>query len=224
MTALPLRSLSAALLGCAVAALAHAQPAPGTEAQAQARRDALRAQIQSERRAIDARRLQEEGACYRQFAVEDCLRGARARARTADDALRQRELQINDEERREKAGQRLKDIEDKQREQQERLQAGERPAPMQGAPRTDAQARERAQREQDARERARQQQQREAGHAAQQERRNAAQQQRIDESRSRYETKQQKALERREKHERQRAEAAAAGKAPAAPLPPASAP
>ena len=48
-------------------------------------REAERARIQRERGALEAARPGQEAACYQRFAVADCLRGVRARAREAQD-------------------------------------------------------------------------------------------------------------------------------------------
>lgn len=213
MPALP-RPLFFLLLALGAAAFAQPQPDGAPETEAQLRRQAQREQIQTRRKTVEAQRSKEEATCYQQFAVEGCLRDARTKARKADNELRQQELQLNDAERREKATQRLRSIEEKRQEQHEKLQAGERPAPMRGTSRGDAHARE-----QEARQRAAQQQRHAAEHAADLQRRKAAEPQRISESRSRHEAKQQQARERRERHERQKAEAAASGRKQPAPLP-----
>lgn len=218
MPALPrtLLVLSLLLGAAASAPLRAEQPAAQDAAagKAQAQRQESREQIQRQRKAAELQRGKDEAACYQQFAVEDCLRSVRAKAREADKALRSQELQLNDAERREKAGQRLRTIEEKQQEQRERLESGERPAPMRATSRTDARVRE-----QEARQRADNQRRRAAEHAADAERRKVEEPGRISESRARYEAKQQKARERRERHERQQAEAAASGRSQPASLP-----
>lgn len=123
------------VLGATVLVPAQAaQPAAATAVQeeaarqAQLQRQARREQIQAERQAVQAQLGKDEAACYQAFAVNDCLRKVRSKARAADNALRQQELQINDEERREKADQRMRSIEERRQEQQEKLQSGEKPA------------------------------------------------------------------------------------------------
>jgi len=109
----------------------QAQPVPAAEAapspqelqqraqqRAQERQDILHTRSQ-----IDARRVEGEKACWQRFAVDNCLREVRAQAREQDTALRERELRINSEERQEKASERLRAIEQKQREKHA-------PAPM----------------------------------------------------------------------------------------------
>lgn len=219
MPALPSRFLAAALLCVGGAALpplaAWAANAPAIDAaQVQRQRQTQREHIQAQRREIEAQRERGEAACYQQFAVEDCLRRVRVQAREADNVLHHQEVQINDAERREKAGQRLQAIEERKQEQRQKLEAGERPAPMRVAPRNAPQK----PREQEARDRAQQQSRRAAEHAADVQRREQTQPQRIQDSRARYEAKQQKARERRERLERQQAEAA--GRNPPTALPP----
>ena len=122
-----------AVLGMSVLAWsAGAQPlvvdaSPHTEevqaplsAQELARREAARTEareaIAAQRSAIEVRKVQAEQTCWKRFAVEDCLREVRAQAREQDHVLRERELALNQEERQEKAQQRLRTIAQKQRE------------------------------------------------------------------------------------------------------------
>ncbi|WP_370682461.1 hypothetical protein [Comamonas sp. GB3 AK4-5] len=129
--------LPACLALAAASALAQPAAAPLPE-EPQARAAALearQAQRDAERRSISARRQvqaaqqhKEETACYRRFAVENCLAKVREQARTEESALHQRELELNDAERREKSSERLHSIEQKQNEPR-------KPQPMQGASR-----------------------------------------------------------------------------------------
>ncbi|WP_404302550.1 hypothetical protein [Alicycliphilus denitrificans] len=212
----PLAALClAALLPMQASAQAAAPDAVPPEVQeAQLQRQARRAQIQVERQALQAQRSKEEADCYQQFAVHDCLRGVRTQARAADNRLRRQEVQLNDEERREKAAERLRSIEERQQEQRQGVQPGERPPAMRATERGSAQMRE-----QQARQRAEQQQRRSAEHAADQQQHRQAERQRAAESRARYEAKQQKARERREQHQRDQAQAAGSGRKASAPLP-----
>ena len=114
-------------LVCLIAGHAMAQagePAPPENrySAVQAQRQAEREHIHQERQAIAATRKREETACYRRFAVEDCLRDVRTQARRAELQLRGRELQLNDAERKEKAAERLRSIEEKQRVAPDRSQ------------------------------------------------------------------------------------------------------
>lgn len=61
--------------------------------------DAERSRLSSEREAIEARFLKERAACYKKFAVEDCLADSRARRRTESDNIKRQETAINDIER-----------------------------------------------------------------------------------------------------------------------------
>lgn len=75
--------------------------------------DAERKELQGKRAVIEEQRLADEKLCYQKFAVEGCLAEARGVAREKDAPLRARELEINDLERKEKAAERLKAIEEK---------------------------------------------------------------------------------------------------------------
>ena len=128
------RSCSVLTLGVA-AVSSWAQPAEMDEtAHAQALeqraqlRDQGRAEIAAARRAIETRLQENEKACWQRFAVQNCLDKARKAAREQDQPLRERELSINQEERQEKAAERLRAIEQKQREKQV-------PAPVVATPR-----------------------------------------------------------------------------------------
>lgn len=81
-----------------------------------AARSQERADIAQARSAIAVRQQAAEKECWQRFAVESCLSKARVAAREEDNALRQRELRLNSEERQEKADERLRAIERKQRE------------------------------------------------------------------------------------------------------------
>lgn len=105
-----------AQMGMASHALAQAvaEPESAERKAAHAHRAAERAHIAQERKAVAARRLAAETECYKLFAVEDCLRVERNRAREAEAGLRSREMQINDAERKEKAAERRRSIAEKQ--------------------------------------------------------------------------------------------------------------
>ena len=89
-------------------------PAAGQEASAASQRDAERAAIEQARRRNAEQRTQAQTKCYQLFAVEDCLRDVRNQWREVESRLRAREVQLNDAERKEKAQQRLRQIEEKQ--------------------------------------------------------------------------------------------------------------
>ena len=86
----------------------------GQEASAASQRDAERAAIEQARRRNAEQRTQAQTKCYQLFAVEDCLRDVRNQWREVESRLRAREVQLNDAERKEKAQQRLRQIEEKQ--------------------------------------------------------------------------------------------------------------
>lgn len=79
-------------------------------------REYARKEIATQRSAIAARQQVDEKACWQRFAVESCLTEVRAAVRDAENVLHDRELQLNREERQEKAQERLRAIEQKQRE------------------------------------------------------------------------------------------------------------
>lgn len=121
---LPLRTLTV-LAASSLAVLAHAQVAvPDQQAheallkeRAQVRQQSLH-EIAQQRQQIEARKLEGEKACWQRFAVESCLRDVRAQAREQDNLLRSRELDINNQQRQEKAAERLRAIEQKKSEKQ----------------------------------------------------------------------------------------------------------
>lgn len=101
----------------------------------QKERDAERAEIAGKRAIIEQQRAAEDKLCYQKFSVESCLADAREQARVKDAPLRERELEINDVERKEKAAAKLKSIEDKKAENaavpmksQQREKAGKSPS------------------------------------------------------------------------------------------------
>ena len=147
---------------------ADAAPSPQELQQRAQQRAQERQDILHRRSQIDARRVEGEKACWQRFAVDNCLREVRAQAREQDTALRERELRINSEERQEKASERLRAIEQKQREKHA-------PAPMTSSTKQGAQpavktpaelAREQQERQTAAQQRAAAQAQREAAHTA----------------------------------------------------------
>jgi colicin import membrane protein len=102
----------------ATAFSAAAQPADGTAAE--------RARIGAERAAADARLKEEEAACYKKFAVNDCVNEAKARRRAVTADLRRQELMLNDAERKRRGSERIRAIEERstgERERQEKAAA-----------------------------------------------------------------------------------------------------
>ena len=213
--------LYAALL-LAPAAMAQAVDQPvrpeHLRATAEAHRKAEHERIRSEREAIKARQVKAEAACYQRFAVEDCLREVRAEVRDALARLRSQEIELNDAERKEKAADRLKAIEEKQRPL---------PAPpaatnaSETLPRKPSAAS--AQRGQEAASRAEKQGGRANRQGDEQAVRSAQSAERAAKARLHREQALQAAQERRVRVEKAAASAAAQGRRPAAGLPPASA-
>lgn len=199
-----------------------AQAADGTQDSAQAaaaaHRKAEHERIRHEREALAAVRQKEEAACYKQFAVEDCLRSVRTKAREAGDRLRAQEVELNDAERREKAAERLRSIEEKQKAV---------PPPAARGQGTDATVRKtpadpastKAQRDHDAEQRALLQRSRVQQHDSEQAARAAVQADRAVQARIRHAETLKAAEERRARVEKSQADAAAKGHPPAAPLP-----
>lgn len=207
-------SLFAGWAALAVLAAGCAAPArAGGDASRAGERAAARALISQQRQDIQAELKRLEAACYQRFAVEDCLRRARADARMRDNLLWREELEIDEAERRDKAAQRLQSVQQRQQDGHAGPQGNEPAAP---APQAQGDAGERAQQ---AHERATEARRRRAAHAAEQQRRAQEQAERLETARQRHEERQRKARERREEHDRRRAEEAAQGKLPAQPLP-----
>ena len=71
-------------------------------------------QFASARSAAQQRFHDAELACWRRFAVNDCVRKARVERRTAMDQLRQEELLLNEMERQRRTAERLRQLEQKQ--------------------------------------------------------------------------------------------------------------
>lgn len=188
--------------------------AQGAVPESASERKAERERIAEARKAIAAEQTQTKAACYQRFAVEDCLRAARAKAREAEAPLKAREMLINDAERKEKAAERVKSIEERQG-----TAPGHPPAsrPVSAVRQEPAAQAER--RQQDAQRRADEQRSREQSRAKEQPQRDAAQATRAAEARERHEQTLKAAAERKQRLERQQAEDAAAGRKPAAPLP-----
>jgi len=214
-----LASSLAALL--AASAMAQAAPAAPEEeagshphAAAAAQRKAEHERIRHERDVLKAQQVKDEAACYQRFAVEDCLRGVRARARDAEGRLRTQEIMLNDAERKEKAADRLKTIEEKQRPVPAEAKGPD--AVLRKPPTTQAQ------RDHDAALRAEQQRSRVQRQTDAQARRAADSAERAAQARTRHAETLKAAEERRARVEKARVDAEAQGRKPAAPLPAAS--
>ncbi|CAN5724852.1 hypothetical protein BH11PSE7_BH11PSE7_04210 [soil metagenome] len=100
--------ITSALLLCCVAAQAQ-QSVDAGQSQVQLER----ARIASERAAVDARYLAEEKACYKKFSVNDCLNEARGRQRESLADLRRQDLSLNDAERKRRAADEMRKLEEK---------------------------------------------------------------------------------------------------------------
>lgn len=74
---------------------------------------AARGRIEDERKALQRSLSNAEATCYQKFAVEDCLRQARGKARSVQNALRAQELELNNAQRRQREAQRARLLEEK---------------------------------------------------------------------------------------------------------------
>ena len=95
-----------------------AQTDPATEAE--------RSRIAAERRQADARFAAQDVACYQTFAVTDCLKAARSQRRQLVSDLRRQELSLNDADRKRRAAERVRSIEDRNSAQQQEDKAAQR--------------------------------------------------------------------------------------------------
>ena len=96
-----------------VAVAANAQDGVGGNP---TRLDAERLRIAGERRSVEAEFAARRKACYQRFAVNDCLREARAQRRGQIAELRRQEVALNDAQRERKAAEQRRKIEQKERE------------------------------------------------------------------------------------------------------------
>lgn len=99
-----------------VACAAHAQDDASVAAE--------RARLKAAREEVEAGYVAEEKACYGKFAVNDCLSAARAKRREALGDLRRQEIALNDAERKRKAAERQRSIDERNAQQREREGAG----------------------------------------------------------------------------------------------------
>ncbi len=79
--------------------------------------EAERARLAQERKDVDARYATEQAACYKKFAVEDCLQESRRRRRTDTDNIKRQEAVMNDFERKRRAAAQLDKLEQKKADQ-----------------------------------------------------------------------------------------------------------
>jgi hypothetical protein len=155
-----------------------------------------------ERAAIDQRLAAEQAACYQQFAVNACLRGARQRARSAHDALQQRERALAEATRRERSERHRQALWDKQAAAAQGIPPPAAPRPRASAPAPRAPQAGRAARAADARAEERARRSEDAARA-----------------RQRLQDRQRAAAKRAEALRQRQAERAASGHAAPAPLP-----
>ncbi len=99
-------------------------PVPAPTPQAKAKDSGLlaglevsaeRSRIAAERQAVEARFKQDEAACYKKFAVNDCVDALRAVRREKLADLRRQEISLNDAERKRKGAEQLRRMEDKEK-------------------------------------------------------------------------------------------------------------
>jgi|SRR6476661_7406145 len=81
---------------------------------------AERARIAAERSRLEAVFQTEQKACYRKFAVSGCIADAQARRRDALADLRRQEIALNDAERKARAAERMRALEQKQADEARR--------------------------------------------------------------------------------------------------------
>ena len=98
------------LLLLCVAMLAAALPA---RAQTDTAIEVERGRIAAERSEADAWLASQEVACYRIFAVNDCLKAARSQRRERLSDLRRQELSLNEAQRKRRSADRLRSIEER---------------------------------------------------------------------------------------------------------------
>ena len=88
---------------------------PTADAQFEPWLQAERARLASARAGVQQRFQDDESACWRRFAVNDCVREARARRRAAADALRAQDLALNELERQRRTEARRRQLEGKRK-------------------------------------------------------------------------------------------------------------
>ena len=105
-----------AIAGLSLAAAA--QTAPGPEAE--------RARIAVERSQAEASFASQEVACYRKFAVNDCLNAAKSQRRERLSDLRRQDLTLNEAERKRRARDRVRSIDERNSAQSQQDAAAQR--------------------------------------------------------------------------------------------------
>jgi len=102
--------------------------AAGAHAQDAAQGAGERTRIAQERSRVEAEFAARQKACYGKFAVNDCIEEANAVRREALADLRRQEIALNDQERRRRAAERQRELEDKAAEQSRRQAQPRAPA------------------------------------------------------------------------------------------------
>lgn len=198
---------------------------------AAAQRAEQKAEIARARTRNTESRKQAEARCYKLFAVEDCLREVRNQWREVETRLRAQEVQVNDAERKDKARERLRIIEERQTSAAVPAAAGaSSPVPAasatirtpHGANRSGAKEKPpetQSTRDREAAERAAQQRQRMSMQEADQATRSRENAERAAKAHQRQLEAQKASEERRARRDKEKAESAASGHQPSAPLP-----
>ena len=88
--------------------------------------EAERGRIAAERNQAQTRLAAQEVACYKTFAVNDCLKAARSQRREQMSDLRRQELSLNEAQRKRRAADRLHSIEERQSAQKQEDTAAQR--------------------------------------------------------------------------------------------------
>ena len=88
--------------------------------------DSERQRISAERGKLEAEFSAERASCYKKFAVNNCLGDANEKRREAMVHLRRREILLNDQERKQKAAEQLRKIEEKSSVQKQQEDADHR--------------------------------------------------------------------------------------------------
>ena len=95
-------------------------------AQTDSATDAERARIAVGRSQADVLFAAQEVACYKKFAVTDCLKAARAQRRERLSDLRRQELTLNDADRKRRAAERVRSLEERNSAQKQEESAAQR--------------------------------------------------------------------------------------------------
>lgn len=214
---------SATVATASTSSVAQSAEVAGNHGNAAARayRHTERERIHTERAVSIAKRQHEEMVCSQRFSVEDCLIGVRAQARKEDVRLRLQEIELNDAERKEKAAERLRLIQEKKEGAQAVPAHGRMPgASVRKTPTGESAHNNPLQRDLDAERRAQDHRNRLEAQNSEQTRRGADRADRAAKAQTRQREVQKAAEARRARVEKLQSEATAAGRQSAAPLPP----